>query len=225
MKKETVNNLPIIFGAISIILLPIMFLSAILAILAIFLGFKNKKPQNKKSRLTGIILGILVMIMIIVYTIIHIALGFSPVVLINSCSMYHNSDFENWWEENKGGYESNNITKYEFENSPMKNGLSRGDIVLLKKETEYKIGDIIIFSNSALKDPLINRIISTNPYQTKGDNNARQLTKENNQAGIDETNITAEEITGKVTFKIPYFGRTKIIISELLTNKQNGFCK
>ena len=139
--------------------------------------------------------------------------------------MYHNSDFENWWEENKGGYESNNITKYEFENSPMKNGLSRGDIVLLKKETEYKIGDIIIFSNSALKDPLINRIISTNPYQTKGDNNARQLTKENNQAGIDETNITAEEITGKVTFEIPYFGRTKIIISELLTNKQNGFCK
>ena len=211
MKKETVNNLPIIFGAISIILLPIMFLSAILAILAIFLGFKNKK-----SRLTGIILGILVMIMIIVYTIIHIALGFSPVVLINSCSMYHNSDFENWWEENKGGYESNNITKTEFLSYSFKNGLNKGDIILVIGKKEYKKGDIIIF-NAATAHPLIHRLINTAPLSTKGDHNTVQLS-------IEKT-IAKEAVIGKSFLRIPLLGWIKLIFFEPFRPEyERGLC-
>lgn len=209
MKKEIIEKSPIVLGVLSLILLPIIFLSATLAILATFFAFKSERKKSK-TRLYEIIPGILSLVIILIYVIIYFAWGFPPILVADTCSMFHNEpNFEKWWETNKEWYESNEVSKSQIEESSIKNGISRGDLMIIKKETEYKIGDIIVFSDATTKDPLVNRVISENPYQTKGDNNPRQLTKENNQGGIDETNIEEENIIGKVSLKVPFVGRTK----------------
>jgi hypothetical protein len=152
-----------------------------------------------------------------------------PLVVIESCSLYHESSLDNWWSSNYGWYNSHGITKSEFSSFPYRNGLNKGDIIFVWGKGTYNIGDIIIFKpnpDSSAAHPIIHRIISKNPIATKGDHNKDQLTKENNPQRIDETSIPEENIIGKSVFKIPILGWVKLIFFEPFRHaSERGFCK
>jgi len=128
-------------------------------------------------------------------------------------------DFEKYWEICGGWYEDRNITKEKFSSFSMKNGFKKGDIVVVWGRFIPKIGDVIIFQanpESTAPRPIVHRIVKIENidgktiYQTKGDHNSEQLSKNNNIYKTDETTITPERIIGKVVFKIPYLGWFKI---------------
>lgn len=140
-----------------------------------------------------------------------------PLVVVESCSMYHQDNFDSWWDGNGDWYEEQGITKDEFENSSFKNGLNKGDIILVSGRGTYEQGDILIF-NSQYSHPLIHRIVSVDPYDTKGDNNLGQLSG--------ELDIQPEQFVGKALVRIPGIGWIKLIFSESSRPvEQRGFCK
>src|SRR3989344_3610592 len=139
-----------------------------------------------------------------------------PLVVVESFSMYHSSNFEDWWANNSAWYEQNKISKQEFEEYSFKNGLNKGDIIITWGHSEYKRGDVIIFRAPA-KYPLIHRIISENEISTKGDHNPAQLEI--------EKSISQDKIIGKAALKIPLLGWLKLIFFEPFKAKeQRGFC-
>ncbi|MDO8460793.1 MAG: S26 family signal peptidase [Nanoarchaeota archaeon] len=186
------------------------------------------KKDTWQSWLVSLLL-IVILIKFIFFPIVSFITGTSlPLVVVESCSMYHESNFDNWWSQNAQWYESRNITKSEFSNFKMMNGLNKGDIILVIKETIPKIGDIIIFqpnTDSTTQHPIIHRIVGLNPVQTKGDHNTQQITQNNNQQHLDETNIPKDRIIGKSVLKIPILGWIKLIFFEPFKDpSQRGFC-
>ena len=140
-----------------------------------------------------------------------------PLVVVESCSMYHESSFDSWWNQNSAWYESNNINKENFESYYFKNGLNKGDILLIWGYSKYNVGDIIVF-NAQAKHPLIHRIISKSPISTKGDHNTAQLEV--------EKEIQESTILGKSVIKIPLLGWAKLIFFEPFREPQErGLCK
>ena len=152
-----------------------------------------------------------------------------PLAIVESCSMYHEENFDSWWSENSEWYEDNNITKEEFKKFKLKNGFTKGDIFFIvgTNKEKIKIGDTIIFVSGINGRPIIHRVISLNPIQTKGDNNLAQFTSTNNPERINEININENQILGEVTrIKIPLIGWVKLIFYEPFRNKNSrGFCK
>ena len=140
-----------------------------------------------------------------------------PIVIIESCSMYHESSFDDWWSKNQAWYESRDINKSDFESFSFKNGLNKGDIIFLIGKEEYKIGDIIIFK-SETKYPIIHRVIAKSPISTKGDHNTAQLAY--------DKNIRKTAIIGKSAVKIPLAGWLKLIFFEpFRPASERGFCQ
>jgi hypothetical protein len=130
-------------------------------------------------------------------------------------------DFDGYWDECEDWYEERGLTKSEFEQFSLKNGFSKGDIILVWGRFIPKIGDIIIFKpnlESRAPRPIIHRIVSIEDgiIGTKGDHNAEQLTQSNNLYRTDETNITDERIMGKAILRIPYLGWPKIWLVEFI---------
>jgi len=145
-----------------------------------------------------------------------------PLVFIESCSMYHNEGkFNDFWENNKDWYLEHNITKEQFSNFIHNTGLNKGDMILVVKQKNYNLGDIIIFdTDSQTKYPIIHRIISLNPISTKGDNNPGQLPN-----GIEE-NIPQDKILGRATSRVPFIGWARLIFYEpFRPASERGFCK
>jgi len=138
-------------------------------------------------------------------------------------------NFDEYWETCGEWYENRGITQEEFNKFPLKNGFSKGDIVIVWGRFTPKIGDIIIFQankESLAPRPIVHRIVEINNeliFGTKGDHNLDQLKISNQQNTLrtDETNIKKEQIIGKVIFKIPYLGWLKIFFVEI-TNKILG---
>jgi len=129
-------------------------------------------------------------------------------------------NLDNYWNTCGDWYENKGVSKEEFSGFTMKNGFSKGDIIIVWGRFTPKIGDIIIFkpnSNSLAPRPIIHRIvkIQNGIIETKGDHNAEQLQQGNNIFKTDETNITENQIIGKAVFKIPYLGYVKIWATEL----------
>ena len=153
-----------------------------------------------------------------------------PIVIVESCSMYHDArDFDKWWEANGEWYKDKDITKEQFKDFKLINGFSKGDIFLINgvDKDEIKLGDTIIFTSGQSARPIIHRVVNLSPLATKGDNNDGQFSSANNLAGIDETNITEERIIGKATnIRIPLFGWIKLIFYEPFRSENDkGFCK
>ena len=69
------------------------------------------------------------------------------------------------------------------------------------------IGDVLIFQINR-KHPIIHRIVSLNPLQTKGDHNSGQLPE--------EKNISDNQIIGIAIGKIPYIGWPKVKLCEMI---------
>lgn len=147
-----------------------------------------------------------------------------PFVVIESGSMHHVARFDKWWESSGWWYENRSISKEQFKEFSFKSGLDIGDIIAVKGQDDYNIGDIIIFDAEQEK-PIIHRIIykrtkcnvtetvrdniiktteeNCSLFQTKGDNN--------NGQSIFELNISKQDILGKASFAIPKLGYTKLI--------------
>lgn len=175
------------------------------------------KKDTWPSWIVSIIL-IILFIKLIFFPLLSMITGTSlPLVVVESCSMYHESDFDEWWEKNKAWYEQKDIAKSDFESFPLKNGLNKGDIVFVLGKKNYEIGDVIIF-NAPTKHPLIHRAVSVNPTSTKGDHNTAQLEI--------ESNIPKESILGRATLKIPLLGWIKLVFFEpFRPASQRGFCE
>jgi len=140
-----------------------------------------------------------------------------PLVVVESCSMYHYDNFESWWDRNGVWYEEQGISKEDFMNRPFKNGLNKGDIVLVTGRGNLERGDVLIF-NSQYRYPLIHRLVRIDPYDTKGDNNFAQLPG--------ELNIEKDQFVGKAIGKVPGLGWIKLIFFEASRPAdQRGFCK
>lgn len=141
-----------------------------------------------------------------------------PLVVIESCSMYHESNFDEWWSRNSLWYDGKNISKEEFESYKFKDGLNKGDIILVIKKAEYEIGDTIIFTTpTPTKYPLIHRIIQKLPLSTKGDHNADQLQM--------EREVSRDKVIGKAALRLPLLGWAKLIFFEPFRPKEErGLC-
>jgi len=176
------------------------------------------KKDTWQSWLISIILAIII-IKFIFFPLMSLITGTPlPLVVVESCSMYHESSFDDWWLQNSGWYESKNINKFDFLSFRLKNGLNKGDIVFVWGYAGYKKGSIIIF-NSETKYPLIHRVVSLSPLATKGDHNSGQIN------GL-ETDIKPEQVVGKAIFKIPALGWIKLIFFEPFKSPdKRGFCR
>ena len=158
------------------------------------------------SWIVNIILAFLI-VKFLIYPGLGLALGTThPVVAVVSGSMHHNGNFDQWYDE-KGDW-------YKFEKEGMKkwslhNGFNRGDIMILKKAKDVKVGDIIVFYGNS-NNPIIHRVVfvGDNFYQTKGDNNADSFEQ------LGEKDIKQNKIIGKAIGRIPLLGYVKILFSE-----------
>jgi signal peptidase I len=175
------------------------------------------KKDTWQSWLVSIILIIIFIKLIFFPALSFITQTPLPLVVVESCSMYHESSFDEWWLKNSAWYENKNIDKTNFESYSFKGGLNKGDIILVTGSDHYKTGDIIIFTANT-QHPLIHRIVDNNPTETKGDHNTNQLPI--------EKDISESAILGKATAKIPLLGWIKLIFFEpFRPASQRGFCK
>ncbi len=136
--------------------------------------------------------------------------------ICGSCFDNKNSfNLDEYWNTCGNWYEQNtNITKEQFSQFSLKNGFRKGDIMIIFKKKTINIGDVIIFEAGSAH-PIIHRVISLNPIQTKGDHNEAQLVPGNNNYGANEKNIPEERIVGTAVFKIPWLGWPKLMVVEL----------
>lgn len=175
------------------------------------------KQDTWQSWLVSLILTFVV-IKFIFFPLLSFALGTSlPLVVVESCSMYHSTrDFDQWWEQNGLWYASKGISKEQFEKFSFKGGLNKGDIILVSGRVAKSEGNVIIFS-ADYAHPIIHRLVSINPLETKGDNNSGQLNE--------EQNIPQENVIGTAIARVPGFGWAKLIFFEGFKPKeQRGFC-
>lgn len=178
------------------------------------------------------ILFITLFILLIFFPLLRLVTGTSlPLAIVESCSMYHQgnlfSNFDNWWERHDPKYSDFIINKLDFENFPMKNGFSKGDILFIvgTEPKDVEEGDIIIFSTEQYPNPIIHRVIDIDEengqfvFSTIGDNN-------NDQLSVEEE-IPGEAIVGKAVFRIvPYAGWVKLIFFENFRPEgERGFCE
>jgi signal peptidase I len=153
-----------------------------------------------------------------------------PLVIVESCSMYHDknlfSDYDNWFDRHDLKYFEYKINKKMFDEFPFKKGFNKGDILFVTgvKPEKLEVGDVIIFDVN-YNNPIIHRIISITKeennyiFATLGDNNNGQISF--------EKSISQDQIIGKAQANIaPYLGWIKLIIFEHSQPESNkGFCE
>jgi hypothetical protein len=144
-----------------------------------------------------------------------------PVVAVVSNSMQHDSSTDvnhyQWLEKNMG------YNKSYVDSWPIKNGFLVGDLPIVQGKSsklngifsgfksDYKVGDIIVYSIPNQNVPIIHRIIKINSdgtYMTKGDHNSQLLPF--------EYSVKPEQIHGRVIFIIPKLGYFKVIFTKLI---------
>lgn len=174
------------------------------------------KQDTWHSWLVSLVL-ILIFIKLIFFPLLSLTTGSPlPIVVVESCSMYHETSFDSWFEKNEKFYSRFSINESDFSEFSLKSGLNKGDIVFIWGYSTPKLGDIIVFQAGS-KHPLIHRVISLEPLQTKGDHNSGQLSI--------EKSISEEQVIGKAVGKIPSIGWIKLIFFEpFRAPEARGFC-
>jgi len=128
---------------------------------------------------------------------------------------FQSFNLDEYWQICGNWYEDNfNITKEQFSEFELKRGFRKGDLMVIMKR-KINIGDVIVF-NAGKATPLIHRVVSLEPLQTKGDHNSEQLTSANNIYNLDETEINENQVIGTAVLRIPYLGWVKLFFVELL---------
>lgn len=186
------------------------------------------------------IIFLFIFIKFIFLPLLSLATGTSlPLAIVESCSMYHAgnvfSNFDDWFARHEIKYSELNITKEQFEASELNGGFSKGDILFIIKANpeRLKIGDIILFNSGTKGTPVIHRIVNIieedgkKIFSTIGDNNNGMLNPNNNLGGVDEREITEEQLVGKAIFRLtPWFGWAKLVFFEgIRPESERGFCK
>lgn len=186
-----------------------------------FYKFRTFLQKDSFVSVCVYILLVFLFLLLIFFPILRLITGTAyPLVIVESCSMYHNQyGFENVLSSDI--YAMNGIFLKDTENWDFQRGLNKGDIIFIINTKNIDVGDVIIF-NGGSQHPIIHRVIdNVDPYQTKGDNfatNYGQLST--------EKNISSEQIYGKAIFKIPYLGWVKLIFFDWQNSKENrGLCK
>jgi signal peptidase I len=133
-----------------------------------------------------------------------------PVVAVVSGSMDHDGSFDDWWVDHEDFYLERLITKQQFQLYPLKNGFSKGDVIVLTGTDTENIdtGEVIVFS-AAKQYPIIHRVVDNNDdgtYVTKGDANKYPGV----DGEINEYAVSPNQVLGKAQFKIPWIGWLKI---------------
>lgn len=179
--------------------------------------WKFLKKDTWQSWVVSLILAF-VIIKFIFFPLMSLVMGTElPLVVVESCSMYHKTNFNGWWDSNKEWYMKKNISKRIFESFSFKDGLNKGDIILVYGKDSYGLGDVIIFESS-FRFPLIHRVVTEDPLGTKGDNNFDQLDV--------EREIDDDKVVGKAVARIPGLGWVKLIFFEAIKpDGQRGFCR
>jgi signal peptidase I len=182
--------------------------------------FLNFLRRDSWASLVVTLIIAIILIKVIFFPILSLITGTSlPLVIVESCSMYHHEEgFEQILENDI--YEENNIYLEDTKNWIFQNGFSKGDIIFVVGAKNIEVGDVIIFE-AGTKYPLIHRVISANEtYGTKGDN---YLTNQG-QLSVEEE-ILKEKVIGKALFKIPYMGWMKLIFFEFARPvNERGIC-
>ena len=173
---------------------------------------------------------LIVFILFIFFPLLRLATGTAlPLAIVESCSMYHQgnvlSNFDSWYERHDSKYADYIINDLDFQEFPLKNGFTKGDILFIIKANPEKleVGDILIFNSGLKKTPIIHRIIKIEEgqeriFSTIGDNNDGQLSF--------EKNIKEDQFVGKAVFRIaPYLGWAKLVFFEgKRPASVRGFC-
>jgi len=142
-----------------------------------------------------------------------------PLVIVESCSMYHHEDgFEKSFESDI--YGDYGISLMDTANWVFQNGFTKGDVIFVVGADNIEVGDVVIFQGGE-KYPIIHRVVDADePYATKGDNyktNYRQLSG--------EKSISDEQLIGKALFRIPMIGWAKLIFFEVSkVPSRRGLC-
>ena len=143
-----------------------------------------------------------------------------PLVIVESCSMYHHEDtFEEIFESPI--YENNGIDIVDTNDWAFRDGFNKGDVIFVVGAHNVEIGDVVIF-NAGQQHPLIHRIVEVGDnYATKGDNY-----KTNNRQLSSEKNISEDQFIGKALFRVPFIGWAKLIFFEAGRSPDNrGLCR
>ncbi len=164
------------------------------------------------SWLANVILAF-ILIKFVVYPGLGLLLGTAyPVVAVVSGSMEHHGAFDQWWDAHATIYEKQGITKSGFGNYPFPNGFNKGDVIVLKglKKENIKIGKVVVFRTSELREPVIHRIVhyEDGVFTTKGDFNKNIHSF--------EQDISTDTIIGEAYFRIPLVGYIKIWFVDLM---------
>jgi hypothetical protein len=144
-----------------------------------------------------------------------------PLVIVESCSMFHHEDGFDLTFDSSSVYADYNISVEDTGGWDFQDGFSKGDIIFVVGVDEVEVGDVIIF-NAGARYPLIHRVVdAVEPFATKGDNdltNTRQLEG--------EKSIDSGQLVGKALFRIRGLGWVKLIFYEpLRRSSERGFCR
>ena len=147
-----------------------------------------------------------------------------PLVIVESCSMYHDEYGEAGLEAvlENSIYSDYGIDYENVEDWNFRNGMNKGDVVFVIGKGSTDVGDIVVFdSNGGATHPIIHRVINidseTGAITTKGDHNS--------VIGGSEKDFSEEKLMGKAVFRIPLAGWAKLIFFEGSRRPQDrGFC-
>lgn len=183
-----------------------------------FISFMKK--DSWQSLLVFLVLA-LVFIKVIFFPLLNFVTGTEyPLVIVESCSMYHHEKgFEKILDESNI-YKNEEIEVEDTSKWDFQNGLKKGDVIFITRAKNIEIGDVIIFEGGTTY-PIIHRVVNEKePYATKGDNyktNSYQLSS--------EKSISSEQVYGKAIFRIPLVGWVKLIFFDWKNSpSQRGFC-
>jgi len=123
-------------------------------------------------------------------------------------------DLDTFYEICGDWYEERGILQEQFATFRFKNGFNTGDIMLLWRKDNIKVGDIIVFNSNTRFDPIIHRVVEIKDipegkvYKTKGDHN--------HVPGANEENIAHSDVIGKAVVRIPLLGYVKILFVKMI---------
>ncbi|MEA3414041.1 MAG: signal peptidase I [Nanoarchaeota archaeon] len=188
------------------------------------------KDDSPKGWIISLVF-LFIVIKLIFFPLMSLVTGTSlPLVIVESCSMYHEdnfaSEFDEWWVEKEFKYFKVGISKNDWKVFPFKKGFNKGDILFITgvKPEKVELGDVIIFE-ADYKNPIIHRVVSINEkengfyFSTLGDNNEGQLEI--------EKNIYEDQVVGKARANVaPYIGWIKLGLFERMKPfSERGLCK
>jgi hypothetical protein len=147
-----------------------------------------------------------------------------PLVIVESCSMYHDEYGEEGLEKvlENSIYSDYYLDYVGVGDWNFRGGMNKGDVVFVVGRGSTEVGDIIIFdSNGGAAHPIIHRVIDidskTGEITTKGDGNPEIYSF--------DRNIQENQLVGKAIFKIPIVGWAKLIFFEASRDpRERGLC-